>query len=472
MIPASIAPARRAAFDILRKVARDRGNSDTLLHSIRVNELSQQDRNLCTTLVLGTLRWQRILDAECRRFLARPDLTLPEDALLALRVGAHQLLFLDRIPAHAAIFESVEWVKHSEAARQAGLVNAVLRKVATLPKGGNFATELAYPEWMVSRWKKFYGAEACRHIYEQGQTEPDTALRLLTADAEEKFRSHGIALQPGAFLAKARAVADREEAAASVAQAENAAPIEVETFEVESKDRKALFENQAYAQLQDEGSQLVAELLGKGTRILDCCAAPGGKTAVLLQNNPEAEVMACDIHSTRLAMMRRRLMLERDQTRIEYRVADAATLTGVGLFDRILCDVPCTGTGTLARNPEIRSRLQSEELTRQSERQREILSAALRLLAPGGRLLYSTCSLEPEENEAVVEACLNSTENSTHQWNRLDLRVEFDRLQQEGIVKGDAVEELRASGFRDGYLRTLPGLHPCDGFFAALIERS
>ncbi|HEV2170650.1 MAG TPA: transcription antitermination factor NusB, partial [Candidatus Binatus sp.] len=360
-------------------MARDRGNSDTLLHSLRVNQLSQSDRNLCTTLVLGTLRRQRVLDAECRRFLARPDLTLPEDALLALRVGAYQLLFLDRIPAHAAIFESVEWVKHSEAARQAGLVNAVLRKVAALPKRRDFAAELAYPEWMVARWQKVYGAEACRHICEQGQTEPQTALRLLTADAEEKLRSQGIALQPGAFLARARTVADGKEEAASIPQAENAASIEVA-----ADNRKALLENQAHAQLQDEGSQLVAELLGKGARILDCCAAPGGKTAVLLQNNPGAQVMACDIHPTRLATMRRRLTLERDQARVEYRVADAATLTGVGPFDRILCDVPCAGTGTLARNPEIRTRLQPAELIRQGERQRDILSAALRLLAPGG----------------------------------------------------------------------------------------
>jgi 16S rRNA (cytosine967-C5)-methyltransferase len=467
MISASIAPARRAAFDILRKVAQDRGNSDTLLHSIRVNQLSQPDRNLCTTLVLGTLRWQRVLNAECRRFLARPDLTLPEDALLALRVGAYQLLFLDRIPAHAAIFESVEWVKHSEAARQAGLVNAVLRKVAAPPKRRDFAAELAYPEWMAARWQKFYGAEACRRICEQGQMEPQTALRLLMADAEEKLRSQGIVLQPGAFLAKARSVADGKEESASIPQAENAAPIEVE-----AGDRKALFENQAHAQLQDEGSQLVAELFGKGKRILDCCAAPGGKTAVLLQNNPEAQVMACDIHPTRLATMRRRLTLERSQARVEYSIADAATLTGVGPFDRILSDVPCTGTGTLARNPEIRHRLQPADLIRQGERQRDILSAALRLLASGGRLLYSTCSLEPEENEAVVEACLTSAENAMRQWKRLDLRVEFDRLVREGIVKGEAVEELRASGFHDGYLRTLPGLHPCDGFFAALIERS
>jgi 16S rRNA (cytosine967-C5)-methyltransferase len=466
MIPAPIAPARRAAFDILRKVGRDRGNSDTLLHSIQVNLLSQQDRNLCTTLVLGTLRWQLVLDAECRRFLARPDLTLPEDALLALRVGAYQLLFLDRIPTHAAIFESVEWCKHSEGARQAGLVNAVLRKVAGLPKTHGFAAERAYPEWMVTRWRKFYGADACRRICEQGQAESDTAVRLLNDDAEDKLRSQGIVLQPGSFLTKARRLALADEKTAAVARKDNDGSIELE-----EENRSASFEHQAQAQLQDEGSQLVAELLGKGMRILDACAAPGGKTAVLLQNNPDAELLACDLHPTRLATMRRRLSATTDLTRVELRVADAAKLTGVGPFDRILCDVPCTGTGTLARNPEIRHRLQPEELVRQAERQWEILSAGLHLLAPGGRLLYSTCSLEPEENAEVVEAFLNSPENSSGQWKQLDLREEFDRLEREGIIEGESVEELQASGFRDGYLRTLPGLHPCDGFFAALIER-
>jgi 16S rRNA (cytosine967-C5)-methyltransferase len=192
---------------------------------------------------------------------------------------------------------------------------------------------------------------------------------------------------------------------------------------------------------------------------------------VLLQNNPDAELLACDLHPTRLATMRKRLSLTMNLDHVEMRVADAAKLTGVGLFDRILCDVPCTGTGTLARNPEIRHRLQSEELARQAERQREILSTGLRLLSPGGRLLYSTCSLEPEENAAVVEECLSASANPRDQWKKVDLRVEFDRLEREGIVRGDHVEALRATGFCGEYLRTLPGVHPCDGFFAALIER-
>ncbi len=212
---------------------------------------------------------------------------------------------------------------------------------------------------------------------------------------------------------------------------------------------------------------MVAELLGKGSRILDCCAAPGGKTAVLAENNPEAELLACDIHPRRLADDAGAARDLVPQGRIEYRVADAAKLSGIGPIRQNSLRCSMHGTGTLARNPEIRHRLEPHELGRQAERQRAILAAALRLLAPGGRLLYSTCSLEPEENEAVVEACLASSA----QFRNLDLCAEFDRLHQQGIVRGEAVAELRATGFRGGYLRTLPGLHPCDGFFAALIER-
>lgn len=435
---AGVAPARHAAFRILRDIDRKRGNSDTLLHSRAVDALSVADRNLCTTLVMGTLRWQRVLDATCRKFLARPNQAVPEDALLALRVGAYQLLFLDRIPAHAAIFESVEWTKQSEAGWQAGMVNAVLRKVAALKKPLKTDAEDAYPEWMIARWRKVYGEQASRQICEAGQQEPRTALRLLTPGAEAAFPAD---LERGAFLSKAR----------YAETAENLIP--------------------AGTQIQDEGSQLVAELVGHGSRILDCCAAPGGKTAIIAANNPEAHVMACDIQPARLATMRQRLEETFPNERIEYRVADAAKLDNVGPFDRILCDVPCSGTGTLARNPEIRQRLQPEELQRQATRQRAILTSALRLLAPGGRLVYATCSLEPEENEEVVAACFDSLQSSL-QLKKLDVRAEFDRLEQQGIVQGDEVDRLRATGFRDGFLRTIPGVHSCDGFFAALIERN
>jgi 16S rRNA (cytosine967-C5)-methyltransferase len=444
-MPSNVAPARMAALGILRKIEQQHGNSDTLLHSKQVDALAPADRNLCTAIVLGTLRWQRILDEECRRFLSLPDSPVPVDVLLALRIGAYQLLFLDRIPAHAAIFESVEWVKRSESARHAGLVNAVLRKIAAVPKPIRVNATSAYPEWMVNRWRKYYGAEICRKICENGQAEHPTALRVATLARAHHLESSGIKLRRGAFLNGARYL-DLDSYQASVAK------------------------DQFHS--QDEGSQLVAELLGHGKRILDCCAAPGGKTLVLRQNNPDAHILAYDVNAARLTSMRERLASDLDSSRTEFRVADASKLKDVDPFDRILCDVPCSGTGTLARNPEIRHRLQAKDLTRQADRQCAILSNALRLLAPGGRLVYSTCSLEPEENEMVVEACLLSAQRHGLKIRQSNLSAEFDLLERAGVVRGDEVSTLRATGFRDGYLRTVPGVHPCDGFFAALLERA
>lgn len=439
-MPAEISPARRAAFRILRDIAGKQGNSDTLLHSRSVDALSAQDRNLCTNLVMGTLRWQRVLDLQCRQFFSRPNQPLAEDAMLALRMGAYQLLLLDRVPPHAAIFESVEWTKQSEARRQAGLVNAILRKVAALRKPFSADATLAYPEWMVARWENIYGRDACRKICEAGQAEPPTALRLLTSD-EKTALAMPDSLKQGAFLAKAR-----------VAQA-------------------AVAELPAAAQIQDEGSQLVAELLGRGSYILDCCAAPGGKTAIIAANNPSAQIVACDIQPARLERMRDRMKTILPEARIDYRAIDAARLENAGPFDRILCDVPCSGTGTLSRNPEIRHRMQLSDLSRHAARQGKILKAALRLLAPGGRLLYATCSLEPEENEQVIRTCMEAMGESLP-LRTVDLKEQFDQLPEQGIVQGEEADHLRETGFRNGFLRTIPGIHSCDGFFVAMIERA
>lgn len=440
----NIAPARLNALKILRRVEQEQGNSDTLLHSRNVDALSPSDRNLCTAIVLGTLRWQRVLDEQCRRFLVRPNNTIRIDAQVALRAGAYQLQFLDRIPAHAAIFESVEWTKRSEAVDQAGVVNAILRKVATLPKRRVIDAIDAYPRWMTTRWSGFYGAEACRKICEYGQAEHPTAVRPADSVIADKGATKEIKLRRGYFLDSARYF-----------------------------DEYSLQEASALNQFhfQDEGSQLIAELLGHGERILDCCAAPGGKTLILRHNNPNAQLMACDVNAARLTSMQERLATRLDNTRTNFRVADAAKLSGVGQFDRILCDVPCSGTGTLSRNPEIRHRIRQEDLARQACRQREILLNALSLLAPGGRLLYSTCSLEPEENESVVETCVRSANAKGQKIRCLNLAEEFDHLERTGVVGGEAVSALRTSGFINGYLRTVPGMHPCDGFFAALLER-
>ena len=447
---ASIAPARAAAFDILLKVGQGAGHCDGLLRSDRVDTLSPQDRNLCTNLVMGTLRWQIALDAQINARLARPDSKLDETSRLALRLGAFQLLYLDRIPAHAAISESVELTKRGESQFAAGMVNAVLRKIATAPRAPvpeNFAdadtlaAAYAHPAWMVERWVRRYGIARAMAICGFNQEPPPITLRLSSPDAEAELAAAGIELAPGAFLSQARRVLGGDVTA-------------TDTY------RRGL------ARIQDEGSQLVAELSGRGDAILDCCAAPGGKTAILAERNPESTVLACDVSRRRLDEMRG-LLRDVRGARVSYESVDAARLQYDRQFYLVLCDVPCSGTGTIARNPEIRHRLDPTEFARQHSRQVAILLAGMRALKPGGRLVYATCSLEPEENESVVQDCLSGRP----EYHQVAMEDRLDALLAEGIVHEAGTAELRSTAFENGFLRTLPGIHSCDGFFAALIGR-
>lgn len=354
-----------------------------------------------------------------------------------------------RVPARAAINESVELVKHSRKASAAPMTNAVLRKV---PKCGNEEREarhqasfaatsddghelterlgeaFAHPRWLVERWVKHYGAVAAEAICRYGQTVPATTLRRPGTDDKLHWWEVGVGVLPGELLHSARRV--------SSGHLNPAAGLAV----------------------QDEGSQLVAALVGHGRRILDCCAAPGGKTGAMAERNPEAEMVAVDVHPHRVRLMKRLL----GESRVQLLVADARALPLDGGFDRVLVDVPCSGTGTLARNPEIKWRLTVADLADLAERQRAILQGGLAQLAAGGRLVYATCSLEPEENEMVVEAVLRETEGVAV----LDVRQELGRLRDEGELAWAEVESLT----RGPYLRTLPGVHPCDGFFAAVLE--
>jgi len=437
-----IAPARAAAFEILLKVATTTAHSDDQLRSREVDALSAQDRALTTTLVLGTLRWQLKLDQRVRPLLARPAARLDPAVKVALRLGAYQILYLDRIPAHAAICESVELTKQAGETFAAGMVNAVLRKLHGLPRADSedesTAEQFAHPRWIVDRWARFYSDEIAREICAFDQEPAAICLRLVHPDAEKALVDGGVELQPGDFLTAARRVVRGD-------------VVRSEAF------------LRGWLRIQDEGSQLVAELAGHGARILDTCAAPGGKTAILAERNPEATITALDISQRRLDEMRRNFAGDR----VRFAVQDATTMRLQPEYDLVLCDVPCTGTGTIVRNPEIRFRVNEEEIARQRRRQVEILSRALHGLAPGGRLLYSTCSLEPEENEAVVfECCQQAREFQMVPWDEGVARIE-----REGVIHSQGAERLRESALREGFLRTIPGIHACDGFFAALIVR-
>ena len=417
---AKVSPARLAAFEILLLVAHGKGHSDELLHSALTDTLSPEDRNLATALVMGVLRWQIALDARLRVLLQRPDQRLAEPVALALRMGAFQLLHMDRIPAHAALSESVELCRAAGEPHATGMVNAVLRKVAAAQKPGvrihesvaAFAERLGHPQWLVERWVKTYGREA--------------ALAICEADQQE----HG----EGGMFAPPATTEDGE------------APVSLP--------------------LMDDGSRLVAEIAAAAPdakRVWDCCAAPGGKTLMLALRLPEAEVLATDVSAKRLAQTQARMRRYAYAERVKCAVADAAVEKNVrGEFDLILCDVPCSGTGTLAGNPEIRHILKVEEFSRQAERQRRILKGALARLADGGRLVYSTCSLEPEECEQVVEAIVSGGGVR---------RVPVDSLVA-GLASAGLLRKDMSSAVREGTLRTLPGVHGCDGFFAVVLERA
>lgn len=446
-----IAPARGVAYRLLLQMEATDAHSDDLLRAPEVDALSPQDRHLTTTLVLGTLRWQLALDARIRPLLARPGAKLSPAAATALRMAAYQLLYLERIPAYAAINDSVELVKQSPERGAAGMVNAVLRKIAAQPRAvppqhprsaQEIAAAWAHPDWMVARWVRRYGLQAAQAICQGDQEPAGVTIRL----ADPEIHPEGIETEPGVFLSIARRIIHGDPSAAFRAR---------------------------QLRMQDEASQLVAEIAAAAApvagpaaaRVLDTCAAPGGKTAVLLERLPQAQITALDVSRKRLQAAQAALHAE-SAPNLRFQVADATRVQLEPEYGLILCDVPCSGTGTLARNPEIRLHLKEGDLPRQQARQAAILRAGLAGLASGGRLVYSTCSLEPEENEAVVAQVLDAVPGL----RIVPVEDLLDWLAGVGMVTAPGRERLRTATER-GFLRTLPGIHPCDGFFAAVIER-
>jgi 16S rRNA (cytosine967-C5)-methyltransferase len=442
-----ISPARAAAFDIVLRVERESSYAAELLHSSTYERLSVPDHGLTMELVMGVLRWRSRLDAEIAQASSQPLSKLDIEILIALRLALYQFRWLDRIPKRAALHESVELVKRARKRSAAPFVNAVLRKLsAAAPQpdpnsdsAETIASSLAHPPWLVERWIHHYGLAAAAAICRHDQRIPPTTIRLRTPNAEAELNAQSIKLAPGSLLASARRVLSGD-----------------------ITNSKALRNSEIV--IQDEASQLVAILVGRAqgqVRILDCCAAPGGKTLAMADQNPAAEITAVEIHSHRARLLQN--LVTGSNHKIATLIADATKLPLTYPYQRILADVPCSGTGTLSRNPEIKWRLKPEDLSDLQARQRAILRCALAHLSAGGRLVYSTCSLEKEENEDVVEEIL-AQDNSIH---LLDCRSELDLLKK----AGDLTWPDPASLTRGPYLRTIPGIHPCDGFFAAILEK-
>jgi 16S rRNA (cytosine967-C5)-methyltransferase len=442
----SVSPARRAAFDILRRVEAEGAYASALVATLPQSALSREDRALAQEIALGVLRRQRSLDYFIERYSRRPVNRLDLSVLISLRMGLYQLRHLSRVPQSAAVNESVNLVKIARAASAAGMVNAVLRNAArrleeTAGEGvadaaERTAIEVSHPSWMLGRWAAWLDEDELRALALANNEPPPVALRVNTlstgeADALARLRSEGLNVRPSEYVPGAFVMEGGP--ASAITQA---------------AERGLIY-------LQDEASQLVSLLLEPkgGERILDLCAAPGSKSshiAALAENY--AWVVACDVHPHRLATLSatcRRL----DAGSVDAVALDAARempfVEGAKKFDRVLIDAPCSGTGTLRRNPEIKWRLKPDDIPRLADLQFSLLCRGAGLLARGGRLVYSTCSIEREENEGVIRRFIES---------------------------GAPFRPLRPNAHAalvtaDGFVRTFPHRHGTDGFFAAVLEK-
>jgi 16S rRNA (cytosine967-C5)-methyltransferase len=358
-----ISPAREAALETLEDVANGGYASDSLRE--RAGLLSARDAGLASQIVFGCLRFQMQLDFLVELYSGRKTAKLDVPVLIALRSAIFQLRYLERVPSHAAVHEAVEWVK-GRARSAAGLVNAVLRKVNRDPvKWPDLATELSIPQWMLDRWTGHFGAEQARRIAEAALRQPEAYIRV----APGSEAPEGLSLEPTSVAGAYRVLA--------------APPANLGI------------------RLHDISSQSIVPLLGlqPGDSYLDLCAAPGNKTMQALET-PLGPAIACDVSFARI----------REIPPVCSRVVLDATmpLPFKGTFDRVFIDAPCSGTGTLGRNPEIKWRVQSHDFTRFGEKQLKIAERGAGVLAAGGTMVYATCSLEKEENEGVVRQILDA----------------------------------------------------------------
>jgi 16S rRNA (cytosine967-C5)-methyltransferase len=457
--PKSISPARKIAYEVLCGVESEGAYASDLLHAELGANVKAEDAALATEIVLGVLRWRRLLDFLLDRHMKKHVEQLDLPVALALRMGIYQLRFLDRVPARAVVNESVELVKQARKTSAATLVNAVLRRAADESKvsadkwagrDGLLTDRLAilhsHPTWMVERWIARFGEPGAIALLDANNKTPrlSCAIHDISRSAEivAELRRAGLRIEPGKLLQSAFSVS-------------GGSPARTEAFRA------------GKISIQDEASQIIPVLLDvqSGDRVLDLCAAPGGKTPPLVRGAGESGmVVAGERHAHRLRAMReqfKRLNLPR--VRLVELDAEKA-LPFVAPFDRILVDAPCSGTGTLARHPEIRWRLKPEQFTELHALQCSLLASAIEMLGPGGRLVYSTCSMEPEENENVVEEVLKKNAG---------VHLVAGPVTAQSL-RGRLVDGFDASSLfgSEGHFRTSPGVQRADGFFAAILEKT
>jgi 16S rRNA (cytosine967-C5)-methyltransferase len=376
-VPAS--PARRTAYRVVRRVLEHDAFADQAFHA-EARGLDARDRAFARRLAFGTVQRRRALDHVVAVLTNRRRLDPPVRA--ALQLGLFQLLFLDAVPAHAAVDESVELVRRT---RAGGLVNAVLRRAAgegrALLDAAPEAVRESYPDWLADLWRGAFGAQTASAL-----------MRRLNEPAELALRANRLRTTPEALAG---------ELGARVAGPGAPDAVIVDgAFDAHAHPRW----HDGWYMPQSRSSQTVAPATGAqpGERVLDLCAAPGGKTthlAALMRD--EGELVSVEQHPGRADALRR--TCERmGVTCARVVVGDAAAFEGDRRFDRVLADPPCSGLGTLQARPDLRWRMTPERIAGLIAEQRAILAAAARAVRPGGVLVWSTCTLNPAENEELL----------------------------------------------------------------------
>ena len=430
----NIAPARLAAFEILLKIDKEHAFSSVLLPAYE-ESLSEKDQALCHELVLGTLRRQMYLDRVMSVLSKEKKIDIV--VRIALRLGLYQLLFLDRVPDHAAINESVELVKRAKKFSASGFVNAILRRVTREETLLEFTDDLdrlsietSHPRWLLERWIAQFGEDEAAEIAYANNEIPTVAFRR-TCNSTNAINEQLELFRPSEFVD-------------SCLLSERITP--------ELRDRET--KGQIY--FQDEASQMVARSveLKAGDKVLDLCASPGSKTtAIALQSRSISNdilIFAGDVSGPRTAFLKQNCQSQGcDAVAVLQFDAAYGLPFADAAFDTVLVDAPCSGTGTIRHNPEIRYHLTPDAFDGFASKQLAILRNASNLVKVGGMLIYSTCSLEREENEAVCAAFLSG-------------RDDFKPLVPNVPDRFNGV---------DRFARTFPHRDRMDGFFIASFRR-
>ena len=444
-----IAPARIAAYETILTVGAGRADLPSALARSRTKLTDERDRALAGEIATGTLRWQGAFDHVIEVFAGRPPARLDPEILAILRISIFQLLHLDRVPAAAVVNDAVELAGKAGKRSAAGFVNALLRRVSreraqlplpTAPPIDLLVITLSHPRWLAARWLARYGAEAAEAWERFDNTPAPLTLRAntlkTTRDAlAEALRGAGVLTTPARFATQGLVVSSGNPLLTPLAH--------TGVFFV-----------------QDETSQLVGEFAGAapGERILDACASPGGKTTQMAAAvGDSGTIVAADVRGRRLDLLSR-TVAQAGAARVRIVQANARAVPPFrDIFDAVLVDAPCSGLGTIRRDPDVRWRRTQGDLAELATAQREMLTQLATVVRPGGRLVYSTCSSEPEENEAIVNAFLAG---------HPDFRRETPAL-----FAGRP--ELSALLDDQGALKTLPFRDGLEAFYAAcLIRRS